>query len=498
VATYIWVSEPAYFFRFSKYGDRLLEHIAANPGFLLPEFRKNEVVSFLQSGLNDLCVSRRADWGIPLPSSLPESEGMVVYVWTDALVNYLTCCGYPDDQDRFAKFWPADVHIMAKDIFVRFHATFWPAMLMAVGLPLPRQVVAHGYWTLGGQKISKSRGGSMPRPQPVLDTVITETGCTRDRAVDALRYHMLREVPFGQDGEFSGEALLARYANDLGNDLGNLVHRVLAMIARYRKGRLPAPCPPDATLHPAAQVAAEAWERSVDSLDFRGGLRAIWTFLAEANRFVDQQAPWSLAKRGEEEALDRVLYSAAEAIRIAAILVASVVPSSADEIERQLGLTGWERRWSQAKEWGLLPGGQAIGKAAPLFPRLEGAKRKPVAQAARHKKEEAVVSIKEFLNLDLRVGEILSAEAVAGTDKLLKLRVDIGDEERTMVAGIALSYRPEELVRKQVVVVANLEPAVIRGVRSEGMLLAGWLKGDDKSITLVSPEKRLPNGAKVS
>ena len=493
-----WVSEPAYFFRLSGYGDRLLEHNERNPAFLLPDFRRNEVLAFIRRGLNDVCVSRRANWGIPLPASLPESEGMVVYVWADALVNYLTCAGYPDDRERFERFWPADVHVMAKDIFVRFHATLWPAMLMSVGLALPTRIVAHGFWTLGGQKIAKSRGAHMPRPRPTLEMIVAETGCSRERAVDALRYHVLREVPFGQDGEFSREALLGRYANDLGNDLGNLLQRVLAMIGRYRAGKMPPACPPDPTLHQAAIGAAAGWEGAAEGLDFSAGLRAIWAFLAEANRYVDQQAPWSLAKQGETRALDRALYSAAEALRIAAVLVAPVMPHTADDIERQLGLTEWRRRWAQAKEWGLLPGGQAIGCMEPLFPRLERAKAKPKTTEAAPKEEKRMVSIKEFQNLDLRVGQVITAEPVAGADKLLKLTVDIGEERRTMVAGIALSYRLDELIGKKVVVVVNLEPAVIRGVRSEGMLLAGWVKGDDKSITLVTPERDLPNGAKVT
>jgi len=500
-----WVSEPAFFFRFSKYQDRLLRHIEANPNWLLPEFRKNEVVSFVQGGLRDVCVTRRGTWGIPLPSSIPNSEGLVVYVWADALINYLTCVGYPDDEAKLARFWPADVHLMGKEIFTRFHATLWPALLMFAGLPLPRQIAAHGFWTMGGEKISKSRSVKPPRPEPVIAEVVAKTGCSEERAVDALRYYMLREIPFGPDGEFSVEALLRRYTDDLGNDLGNLVHRVLAMIGRYRQGKLPAPCPPEAVLVEAAQVAAEGWDEALKTLQFSAGLQAIWSFLAVANRYVDQQAPWSLAKSGDEAALDRVLYASAEALRIAAVLIAPVMPSTADEIERQLGLTEWPRTWEQATQWGLLPGGQQIGEAAPIFPKLEPAKSRRGEEAKGERretrgaeaKEKRMVSIKDFQNLDLRVAEVLTAEPVPGANKLLKLTVDIGTEQRTLVAGIALCYQPEDLIGKKIVVVTNLEPATIRGVRSEGMLLAGSVAGDDTSITLVTPERSLPNGAVV-
>jgi len=502
-----WVSEPAYFFRFSRYGERLLRHIEENPDWLVPDFRKNEVVSFIRGGLRDVCVTRQSTWGIPLPPSIPDSEGLVVYVWADALVNYLTCAGYPDDAEKFQRYWPADLHMMAKDIFTRFHATLWPAMLMSAGLPVPRQMAAHGYWTVAGEKISKSRSAKPPRPQPVLEEVVAATGCTVDRACDALRYYELREMTFGQDGDFSTEGLLRRYSDDLANDLGNLMHRVLPMIGRYRGGRVPAAQPPDPQLQAAARAAVEGWERGVERFDFRGGLEAIWSFLGAANRFVDQQAPWALAKAGAEAELDRVLYSAAEAIRIAALLVSPVMPSAADEMERQLGLRDWKRTWSQASQWGLLPGGTKTQQAAPLFPKAEVAAERPAGTKAERARGSAtaadtggrtMVSIKDFQRIDLRVGEVIAAEPVEGADKLLKLTVDIGDEQRTMVAGIALSYRAAELVGKKVVVVANLEPATIRGVRSEGMILAGWVKGDDRSITLISPERALPNGAKVT
>jgi len=494
-----WVSEPAYFFRFSEYQEPLLRYIEEHPDWLLPEFRKNEVVSFIRGGLRDVSVTRRSTWGIPLPPSIPQSEGLVVYVWADALVNYLTCAGYPDDADKLARFWPADLHLMAKDIFTRFHATMWPAMLMSAGLPLPRQMGAHGWWTIGGEKISKSRSKQPPRPEPVLKEIVAATGCTPARAADALRYYELREMTFGQDGDFSTEGLLRRYHDDLGNDLGNLLHRVLAMVQHYRQGVVPPPCPPEPELFDAAQTAAAAWEGALGSLQFSEGLKAIWVFLGVANRYVDQQAPWSLAKAGDQAALDRVLYSSAEALRIAAVLLAPVMPSTTDDIERQLGLTDWTRTWEGATQWGLLPGSRPIGKRTPLFPRLDEKRRAgtPVPAAPPTPEAKPVISIKDFMNVDLRVAEILTAERVPGADKLLKLTVDIGTEHRTLVAGIALSYPPDSLPGKKIVVVCNLEPATIRGVRSEGMLLAGSIPGDDTSITLVTPEKSLPNGAKV-
>jgi methionyl-tRNA synthetase len=499
-----WMSEPAHFFRLSKYEQALLEQIGRDPGWLLPEFRKNEVVNFIRGGLRDVCISRHSDWGIPMPSTVPDSEGAVIYVWAGALVNYLTCAGYPDDRDRFEHYWPADVHVMAKDIFVRFHASMWPAMLMSAGLPLPKRIVAHGWWTQGGERISKSRGGAVPRPGPVLEMLMEETGCSRPRAVDALRYYMLRQVPFGQDGEFTGEGLLIRYADDLANDLGNLLHRVLPMIRRYRQGLIPAPCQAEPELHDAAKAAAGGWDKAVSTLDFRGGLEVIWEFLGAANRYVDHKAPWALAKSGDDAALDRVLYAAAEAIRIAACLVAPVMPSTSDEIERQLGLEGWERRWPQASEWGLLPGGATIGQSERLFPRADAPKSKAspgehtAPKSSTSAGKEAMISLKEFQKLELRVGEIVSAERVPNADKLLKLSVDLGEETRTMVAGIALSYKPEELVGRSVVVVANLEPATIRGVRSEGMILAGWVEGDDQSIVIVTPDRPVPKGSVVS
>jgi methionyl-tRNA synthetase len=354
---------------------------------------------------------------------------------------------------------------------------------------------------MGGEKISKSRSVMPPRPEPVLKKLMADTGCSQARAVDALRYYELREMTFGQDSDFSQDGLLRRYSDDLGNDLGNLLHRVLSMLGRYRQGVLPAPCAPESELAEAAQAAATTLAQAFDALDFSGGLRGVWEFLGVINRYVDHQAPWALAKNNDAAGLDRVLYASAEALRIAAVLVAPVMPTTADDIECQLGLKDWKRTWEQATQWGLLPGGQAIGEATPLFPKLDPGKAKPVAAPkpapAAPPKEKTVVSFKDFQNLELRVAQVLTAEPVPGATKLLKLSIDLGDEQRTLVAGIALAYQPADLIGKKIVVIANLEPAVIRGVRSEGMLLAGSIAGDDSTIALVTPERDLPPGARV-
>jgi methionyl-tRNA synthetase len=491
------LAEPAFFFRFSAYRDRLLEHISRNPDFISPESRRNEVVSFLERGLRDQCISRRDTWGTPFPASVPGAEGMVVYVWVDALINYLTVAGYPDDGERFLHWWPADLHLMAKDILVRFHATLWPAMLMAAGLPLPRQMFGHGWWNVAGEKMSKSKG-RLFTPGEVVAALVAQSGCQEAMAVDALRYFLLREVPFGLDGEFSLEAVIGRFDADLANDLGNLLNRTLPLIQRHCGGKLPGPAAAPLELWERAQEAFEAVDSGFSRLDFTAALRATWAFLAAANRYLDKQAPWALAKAGKRQELDSTLYAAAEAIRLAALLVSPVMPSTAEAIAAQLGLERQELSWEEGKQWGLLPAGLEIRPGPVLFPRIQ---QKPRRQAAAPTssagKEPALITFQEFQKLDLRVGEIEAAEGVPGADKLLKLTVNLGAAKKTMVAGIALSYRPEELVGKRVVVVANLAPATIRGIRSEGMILAGWVEGDEGTISLVIPERELPPGSQV-
>jgi len=363
-----WLGERGYFFRLSNYADRLLDYIDSQPDFLLPETRRNEVVSFIRGGLKDACISRHAAWGTPMPEGMPGAEGMVVYVWLDALVNYLTVAGYPDDEERFAEFWPADLHLVGKDIFVRFHATLWPALLMAAGLPLPSTVFAHGFITVAGEKVSKSRGHKID-PLAVVEEIRAHSGCRREMALDALRYFLLREVPFGLDGEWSLEGILARFNADLANDLGNFLNRLLPLISRYANGRIPAPASAKEVVS-SAQEAVSGFAKEMEKLDFSAALRAVWAYLGMLNRWIDARAPWALAKKGEKEELARVLYCLAEGLRIVAALISPILPNASTAIQQQLGLPAQAAKWQDLTEWGKLPAGARIQPAEPLFPRV--------------------------------------------------------------------------------------------------------------------------------
>jgi len=363
-----WLGEKGFFFRFSRYADRLLDHINGDPDFLLPETRKNEVVSFIRGGLKDACISRLADWGTPMPQEIPGTDGMVVYVWVDALVNYLTVAGYPGDEKRFAEFWPADFHLVGKEIFVRFHATLWPAMLMAAGLPLPKTVFGHGWLTVNGEKMSKSKGNALA-PSDVVEQVRAASGCRREIAVDAVRYFLLREVSFALDGDCSLKGILARFNADLANDLGNLLNRLLPLIARHTAGRIPSPAKDDEIIS-AGQLAVCGFEKGMESYDFSVALRAVWAYLGMLNRWIDARAPWALARKGEKEELARVLYCLADGLRIVAGLISPIMPNASTAIQQQLGLPAQAAKWQDLMEWGKLPAGAQIQPAEPLFPRV--------------------------------------------------------------------------------------------------------------------------------
>ncbi|MCC6730513.1 MAG: methionine--tRNA ligase [Chthonomonadales bacterium] len=497
-----WVQEESYFFRLSAYGDRLLEHVQANPDFLQPDFRRNEVIRFIEQGLRDMSITRaNTGWGIPVA----DEPDKVIYVWFDALINYLAATGWPDDMERYAELWPADVHLMAKEIFVRFHATLWPAMLMALGLPLPRQVYAHGFWVnAGGHKEGKRTGG-IPHPVELARAIARRSGADPEIAVDALRYLLAREMAFPGDTEFSEEAFYRRYNTDLANDLGNLCNRAVTMVSRYFGGVAPAPPRVEEEIVAFAATVADDYREALREFRFQGALEAVWRLVARMNRYIEERAPWSLAKRKEADELSTTLYTCLEAIRVCGALLGPYMPVAAQALWRQVGFDKsiGEARWDDTV-WGGLPPGARVPEAQPLFPRIQAAEPpKGAAIIAEETPAQAPgaapahppeITIDDFMKVELRVANVVAADPVPNADKLLKLTVELGEETRTLLAGIAEMYRPEELVGQQIVVVANLQPRKLRGVESQGMLLAADYQGQ---AILLRPETRVPSGVRV-
>ncbi|HWG37489.1 MAG TPA: methionine--tRNA ligase [Terriglobales bacterium] len=476
------VTEENYYFKLSQYGPKVREHILANPDFIRPETRRNEVLAFLESGLRDVSISRTSiQWGIPVPGD----EKHVLYVWFDALIGYLSGIGYGSkaavDQENYRNLWPG-WHLVGKEI-VRFHCVYWPAFLMAAGLPLPRGIIAHGWLLFDQEKMSKSLGNVL-RPEPIRKRL----------GAEVLRYFLLREVSFGQDGNFSHAALVDRYNSDLANGLGNLASRTLAMIERYRGGRVPAAA--------AAPFDAAAFEQHFEDWQFSRGLEAVWALIATMDRYIAAEKPWDLAKLPDPAPLDQVLGTAFASLRTIAALLSSVMPETAAKLWTQLGFSG-----SPAIEFNQLaalaiPAGHRIGKSEPLFPRLD--KEKTVeelrnleqAPAAAAPAPNPQISIEDFAKVDLRVGTVVTAERIKGADKLLKLTVDIGSEIRQILAGIALAYDPVSLPGRKVVIVANLAPRKLRGLDSNGMIVAASV-GDGGTPVLVSVPDDTPNGARL-
>jgi methionyl-tRNA synthetase len=492
------LSEESYFFRLSALEDRLLRHYETHPEFVTPDIRRNEMMAFIKAGLRDLSVSRTSfKWGIPVP----DDPDHVMYVWFDALTNYLTGVGFGSeleaDQERLGKYWPASVHLMGKEI-VRQHAVYWPAFLMAAGLPLPERIVGHGWWLMNDAKMSKSRGN-----------VVKPEAYTSLFGVDGFRYFVLREMTLGHDASFSDEGVLTRYNADLANDLGNLASRTTTMIQRYRDGVVPAP-------HEGSRTAAEdelqeSARRTVEevkswlarSLDFSAPLRQVWDLIGATNRYIVTREPWAIARSNERrDELSTVLHTAADTLRIVTALIDPVMPGTADRLRVMLGI-------SSAESWvGLQPGtlreGTRLGPILPLFPRMErsvdelrreagvpaGAEMPAAAPAADNR-----IPMDEFLKVELRTAKVLAAERLAGSRKLLKLQIDLGSEQRTIVAGIAEAYEPEPLVGRIIVVVANLKPAKLMGVESNGMLLAAT--GPDGRPMLLGVDQEVPAGTRI-
>ncbi len=520
------VKEENYFFKLSMFQDKLLA-LYANPEFIRPEARRNEVISFVRSGLRDLSISRSTfTWGIPVP----DDPKHVIYVWLDALANYITAIGYGSShagaQEAFKKYWPADVHMIGKEI-VRFHCVYWPAFLMAAGLPVPKAIVAHGWLLFEESKMSKSRG-NIVRTETILDVL----------GADALRYFLLREVVFGQDGSFSFDALVQRYNSDLANGLGNLASRTLTMINRYFKSEVPYPSH-TASKTAADEAIAETARRTIrdfatlfDQFQFSRALESAWSLVAAVDKYIVENEPWALGEKQDEDSRSRlatVLYTAAEALRIATALAHPVIPEATAKIWLQMGLGDIKKLALNELAWGQLPLGTKLGEVQPVFPRADksaiermqkmeeeqrgtpvadgpAATAIPEAQTNAAKKDQATavpvtpaandkISIDDFTKIELRVGLVKVAERVPKAEKLLRLEIDIGTEVRQVLAGIAEAYTPETLVGRKVVIVANLAPRKLRGMESNGMIVAASLEGGKP--VLASFLEDVPVGARL-
>lgn len=488
--------EEAYFFRMSKYADRLIKYIEENPHFIQPESRKNEMLNnFLKPGLQDLCVSRTSfTWGVPVSFD----EKHVVYVWIDALTNYITALGYGQENDElYKKFWPADLHLIGKDI-LRFHTIYWPIMLMALGLELPKQVFGHGWLLVDGGKMSKSKGN-------VVDPVVL----VNEFGVDPVRYYLLKEIPFGSDGLFNNEIFIKKVNSDLANDLGNLLSRTIAMVDKYFDGVIQAPtCKEniDDELINLALDTPKKVEKAMDELRIPEALEEIWTLIGRANKYIDETTPWILAKDDEKrDRLGTVLYNLLESLRFISVLMTPFLTETSEKMNAQLNteLTTWN---SLASFDGTKAGGHVV-KGDVIFPRidveeklkqLEALKPAPVKAANEEIVKNPIkeeITIEDFEKIDLRVVKVLECEPIKKAKKLLKLKVDLGGETRQVVSGIAMHYKPEDLVGKYVVLVANLKPVKLRGELSQGMILAASTS-DDSLLTLVNPGE-LPTGSQV-
>lgn len=493
--------EESYFFRLSKYRDKLLQYYEDHPEFIQPEYRKSEMInSFLKDGLDDLSVTRSSfDWGVPVPFD----EKHVIYVWIDALSCYLTGAGYGTDMEKFNEYWPADVHFVGKEI-MRFHTIIWPAMLMALDMPLPKQIFGHGWILFDNDKMSKSKGNVI-YPEPIIELY----------GVDALKYFLLREFSFGHDGSFNVTSFMKRLNSDLANDLGNLVSRTVSMIEKYNDGIVPEAKAETAIDKELKALATSIWddvEKEMEGYQFSTALQAIWTLIRRSNKYVDENEPWVLAKGGDEdkERLDTVLYNLAESLRIVSILLSFFMENTALSIAEQIGASK-EFKAEDAKKWGLLGSGHHVGKKQIIFPRLDIEKeterlweatealiasRSSEAQEEEKLELKPEITIDDFDKLDIRLATIESVEDHPNADRLYVLNIKMGTEKRVICSSIKENYTKEDLEGKQILVLANLKPTKLRGVLSEGMLLAA--EDENGKLSLATTMEELASGASIS
>ncbi|MFC1582674.1 methionine--tRNA ligase, partial [Planctomycetota bacterium] len=477
------IEEPNYFFKMGQYQDWLIEYIQTHPGFVQPESRSNEVLGFLKKGpLGDLCISRpkeRLAWGIELPFD----PDYVCYVWFDALLNYITGIGYRRDESAFLKWWPATYNLIGKDILTT-HAVYWPIMLKAMGIDPPQTVFAHGWWLTRDSKMSKSRG-NIVNPMDMIDAY----------GVDSFRYFLIAEMKLGKDCNFTEEGFVGKYNAELANDLGNLLSRVVTMIRKNCDGIIPAPGEPgvkEAALEAAAADTVAFAEDAVLSLNLDRMTARIFELVRLVNKYFDENAPWKMLKEGDRPGLERVLYHASEALRIIAGLLQPVMPAKMEALRCTLGLAAGVPDIALLRKWGSLEPGAALGEITQLFPRIETS---PAEAAAAEEKEEDRMSHKDFQKIDLKTARVIACEKVPKSDKLLKLEIDLGSEQRTIVAGIAQQYKPDDMIGRTIIVVANLEKAKLFGIESNGMLLAAH---GEEGLRLLTTDEETSPGASVS